>query len=200
MSEITTPIFSDAKIQLLTNSCDRARHFLQYGLGESTVIAAQKSLSSIIAVHSNEEWINKVHAAIGSSAYSGNIRLMHANLGIIGDKGNPEDELMIKSWPKYYTEPWVEFRKQGLSPDLILIDGHFQSQCFLYSLLQCDSGTRIIWNDYLNKSEYHFVEKILHPQGLIEDMAIFTVKNNIDRQLANILLFENLFNLDHSDV
>ena len=54
MSEIMTPHMSDAKIQLLKDSLDRASHYLEYGIGGSTVLAAQKSLQSIIAIDNRE--------------------------------------------------------------------------------------------------------------------------------------------------
>ena len=72
----------------------------------------------------------------------------------------------------------------------------YAHHAFLYSLLQCKTGTRILWNEYLNKPEYHFVEKVLRPQGLVDDMVIFVVDKNIDKNLVIDLLFRNLFNLD----
>jgi hypothetical protein len=96
----------------------------------------------------------------------------------------------------YYAAPWTSFQSQGIDPDLILIDGRFRVSCFLYSVLHCKPGVRILWDDYLNRPEYHFVENVLSPQGLIDDMTIFTTTENLDKKLATILLFENLFNLD----
>jgi hypothetical protein len=196
MTEIMTPHMSAQKIQLLNESFDRATHYLEYGIGGSTVLAAQKSLQSIIAIDSSDEWIQKVKTDIEKCVYSGNINLLHANLGATGHWGYPNDELMVKNWPQYYASPWISYRSQGFSPDLILIDGRFRTPCFLYSLLHCKSGTRILWDDYLNRPEYHFVEQVLPPQGLVDDMAIFTVAENIDKELVAILLLGNLFNLD----
>jgi hypothetical protein len=196
MNDILMPFMSDAKIQLLSCSFERASHYLEYGMGGSTLLAAEKSLLSIVAIDTSEEWISKVHASLEKSKLTGNIHLLHANLGMTLDWGYPVDELMVKSWPQYYAAPWVEYRNSGSSPDLILIDGRFRSPCFLYSIIHCKAGTRILWDDYLNRPEYQFVEKVLPPQGLIDDMAIFTVNENIDKQLACILLFGNLFNLD----
>jgi hypothetical protein len=196
MTEIMTPHMSAPKIQLLNDSFDRATHYLEYGIGGSTVLAAQKSLQSIIAIDSSDEWIQKVKTDIEKCVYTGNINLLHANLGATGDWGYPIDELMVKNWPQYYASPWISYRSLGHSPDLILIDGRFRTPCFLYSLLHCKTGTRILWDDYLNRPEYHFVEQVLPPQGLVDDMAVFTVIENIDKELAAILLFGNLFNLD----
>jgi len=196
MTEIMTPHMSAAKIQLLNDSFDRATHYLEYGIGGSTVLAAQKSLQSIVAIDSSEEWIHKVKTDIEKCVYTGNINLLHANLGTTAHWGYPTDELMVKNWPQYYASPWISYRSLNLSPDLILIDGRFRTPCFLYSLLHCKNGTRILWDDYLNRPEYHFVEQVLAPQGLIDDMAVFTVVDDIDKELVAILLFANLFNLD----
>ena len=45
-------------------------------------------------------------------------------------------------------------------------------------------------------SEYHIIEKVLRPQGLVDDMVIFVVDNDINKNLAIDLLLQNLFNLD----
>jgi hypothetical protein len=196
MTEIMTPHMSAAKIQLLSDSFDRSAHYLEYGIGGSTVLAAQKSLQSVIAIDSSTEWINKVKEDIEKCVYSGNIHLLHADLGTTADWGYPINEQLIKNWPSYYSSPWIAYKNLNTSPDLILIDGRFRTPCFLYSLLQCKPGTRILWDDYHNRPEYHFVEQALAPQGLVDDMAIFTVSEQIDKSLVATQLFQNLFNLD----
>jgi len=196
MSEAIKPHMSDAKIQLLTDSISRSAHYLEYGMGGSTILASEKSLSTIVAIDSSEEWIRKVHSSIEKTVYSSNIFLMHADLGKTSDWGYPADENNLKNWPQYYASPWIKYLSLVLSPDLILIDGRFRTSCFLFSLLHCEPGTRILWDDYLERPEYHFVERALHPQGLIDDMAIFKVTEKIDKKLVTFLLFENLFNLD----
>lgn len=196
MKDVITPHMSSAKIKLLNDSFSRASHYLEYGVGGSTVLAARKSLKTIIAIDSSDEWIHKVKTDIENNVYTGNINLLHANLGPTANWGYPNDQLMVKNWPQYYASPWVSYRSLGLSPDLILIDGRFRTPCFLYSLLHCKNGTRILWDDYLNRPEYHFVEQVLAPQGLVDDMAVFTAVENIDKKFVAILLLENLFNLD----
>jgi hypothetical protein len=196
MSEDIKPHMSEAKIQLLTDSISRSKHYLEYGIGGSTILASQQSLSSIVAIDSSEEWIDKIHSRIVKSVCSSNVSLIHADLGKTADWGYPIDENKVKNWPQYYSSPWIRYRNLELSPDLILIDGRFRTSCFLFSLLNSETGTRILWDDYLGRPEYHFVEKALHPQGLIDDMAIFKVTEKIDKQLVTFLLFENLFNLD----
>lgn len=196
MSDILKPFMSDEKIKLLSNSLDRASHYLEYGMGGSTLLAAEKSLISIVSIDTSEEWISKVKASLENSKITANIRLLYVNLGMTLVWGYPVDELEVKNWPQYYASPWIEYKNSDSSPDLILIDGRFRSPCFLYSIIHCKAGTRILWDDYLNRPEYHFVERVLPPQGIIDDMAIFTVNENIDVQLASVLLFGNLFNLD----
>ena len=195
MKEILNPQMSEAKIQLLQDSFNRSSNYLEYGMGESSLLAAQNSLQNIISIDSREDCVASVQEAIANCPYSGNIHLMHANLGSTSAQGIPANEVMVKNWPQYYSSPWVEYRNLGHTPDLILINGRFQTSCFLYSILLCKTGTRILWNDYLNRSEHHFVENTLLPKGVVDDMAIFTVNETIDKKLATILLFQNLFNL-----
>ena len=67
MSEKTTHGMSEAKIQLLTDSLARANNYLEYGVGESTVLAAQNSLQTIISVDSSEKSIEKAKTEIENS-------------------------------------------------------------------------------------------------------------------------------------
>lgn len=196
MSEFIEKKMSAAKTQLLADSYFICSNYLEYGMGGSTVQAAQKSISNIISIDNNQDLVSEVKTEIEKSIYSGNINLLHANLGNTSQNGFPLNETTLKAWPQYYAAPWNEYKSLGLLPDLILVNGRLRTPCFLYSILQCRTGTRILWNDYLNKPEYHFVEKLLKPQGLVEDMVIFVVDKNIDKNLAIDLLFQNLFNLD----
>ncbi len=196
MSEPIAPHMSAAKIKVLTDSFARARHYLEYGVGGSTLLAAQSSLQSIKAIDSHRDWIEKVNASILSASHTGDIRLILVELGKTSDWGYPADESMIKSWPLYYTTPWTTYTEQDISPDLILIDGRFRVACFLHSLLQCKPGTRILWDDYRDRVEYHAIEQVLRPIGLVDDMAIFSVSADFNRALALRVLFEHLFNPD----
>jgi hypothetical protein len=196
MSEFMGKKMSSAKTQLLSDSYFICSNYLEYGMGVSTALAAQKSIGTIISIDHNQYSVGEVKTEIKKSIYSGNINLLHANLGITSENGYPLNETTLKIWPQYYAAPWNKFKSLGLLPDLILINGRLRTPCFLYSLLQCRRGTRILWNNYLNQPEYHFVEKVLKPQGLVEDMVIFVVDKNIDTNLVIDLLFQNLFNLD----
>jgi hypothetical protein len=187
---------SDAKTQLLSDSYFICSNYLEYGMGESTVQASQKSISTIISIDDNEDIVGEVKKGIEKTIYSGDINLLHANIGFTSNKRNFLNETTLKDWPQYYVAPWDKYKNLNLIPDLILINGSLRIPCFLYSLLQCKTGTRILWNEYLNKPEYHFVEKVLRPQGLVDDMVIFVVDQNINKNLAIDLLFKNLFNLD----
>lgn len=187
---------SAAKTQLLADSYFICSNYLEYGMGESTVQASQKSISTIVSIDNNEDLVGEVKTEIENTIYSGDINLLHANLALTSQNSNSLSETILKAWPQYYVAPWDKYKNLNLIPDLILINGRLRTPCFLYSLLQCKTGTRILWNEYLNKPEYHFVEKVLRPQGLVDDMVIFVVDKNIDKNLVIDLLFRNLFNLD----
>ena len=44
---------------------------------------------------------------------------------------------------------------------MVLIDGRFRVACFLFSLLNAKKDSIIIFDDYMNRSEYHVVEEVL---------------------------------------
>jgi len=196
MNELIQPHMSREKIQLLEESMDRANHYLEYGMGGSTVLAARKNLKSIVAVDSSEAWVNTVKSEIEGTTFAADIQLLHVNLGETGDWGYPTDHSHITNWPSYYSGAWNSYHDKNNYPDLIFIDGRFRVPCFLYSLLHSKPDTRILWDDYLERTSYHLVESVLQPQGIVDDMVIFNLKEDLNKELITVLLFQNLFNLD----
>lgn len=65
---------------------------------------------------------------------------------------------------------------------MIYIDGRFRDCCFLTCLKYSSVNTRIVFDDYLHREHYHFIEKYIKPSKKENDQALFIVpsKNEIN--------------------
>ena len=190
------PAMSKDRIQILTENLMNSKVYLEFGMGGSTVLATRVGVPYIFSVDSSLEWLGNITKEVSKISNRSKIKLLHSDLGRIGDWGHPIGQEKISNWPTYYSGPWQVIQTSGISPDLVLIDGRFRVACFLYSILNLNPGSTIIWDDYLPRPEYHIIESILRPHQYVDSMAIFKITEPIDYKKALAMLFENLYNQD----
>ena len=70
--------------------------------------------------------------------------------------------------PDYLDFIWKQSRK----PDLVLIDGRFRVASFLTPLKNCELGTTIIFDNYLERRYYHIVEEMVLPINFCGRQAV----------------------------
>ncbi len=151
-----------------------ANCYLEYGSGGSTIRALQLKAYNIISVDSSDEWISVVGSAMSSSC---NVNLIHCDIGPVGDWGRPSDQQGLSNYHSYMSKPWFVAKEKLLAPSVVLIDGRFRVASFLYSLLCAQPGTIILFDDYMNRPQYHVVEQFCCPYEVHGRMAIFVVSN-----------------------
>lgn len=151
--------------------------YAEYGVGESTVWVLKNTKSNIIAVDSSKEWLEKIKLKTSSRDTSNRIDFNWVDLGPLSNWGKPTSYAKIENIDTYLNYIW----QQSLKPNLVLIDGRFRVACFLTCLLKADSGTKLIFDDYVNRPYYHIIEKIIEPAQLSPRQALFIVPVNIDK-------------------
>ncbi len=149
--------------------------YLEYGCGGSTVRAAQLGAWHIIAVDSSKDWTDAVSARTSSSD---RIKLLYCDIGPVGQWGRPRDTQGLHAYHAYMSTPWQVARRQALEPNVILVDGRFRVACFLYSLLCAQAGTVILFDDYVNRPQYHVVEQYNRLHSRHGKMAVFKVEKS----------------------
>jgi len=142
--------------------------YAEYGCGDSTIWVSTNTLCPILSVDSSLEWIKKVKIRCPSSK---SILLHHADLGQVGDWGRPLSYEKCDQFTDY--TDWIWMQKQ--SPSFVLLDGRFRVCCFLTCLLFAREGTKILFDDYLDRKYYHFVERLLKPSETRGTQALFIV-------------------------
>lgn len=155
------------------------RIYAEYGCGASTIWVAKSSNCRIYSVDSSSQWIQIVENECGSK----NRPTLHlADLGPVGAWGRPVGYEKAHNFDDYTDWIWTNTQK----PDLVLIDGRFRICCFLTCLLNGKSGTKIIFDDYVNRPLYHFVERYVKPIEKCGRQALFVIPEKETLDLDDI--------------
>ena len=166
---------------LFKKSIEDIKVYGEYGCGLSTTWILKNTLSQVISVDSSGDWVEKVKTE--SRDYISRLTINHIDLGKVGDWGKPISYLKCRYFSDYTDYIW----KQSEKPKLVLIDGRFRVCCFLTSLKFAEPGTKIIFDDYVNRPFYHFIEKYVSRISEYGRQCLFIVpaKNLIDMDLLN---------------
>ncbi len=152
-----------------------ANIYAEYGCGASTIWMANHTGCSIYGTDSSEVWLDKVRTSVVDP---GRVTLHFADVGRVGDWGRPVGYDKAENFSDYTDWVW----KQGITPDLVLVDGRFRVCCFLTSLKNAGEGVHIVFDDYTDRTHYHFVERFLKPIDTCGRQAVFLVpaKETVD--------------------
>lgn len=149
--------------------------YVEYGAGGSTLLAVRMGVRHVVSVDSSKDWIYAIKQRLSGI---GCVDLLYCDIGTIGDWGRPTNREGLHAYHAYMAAPWKIVHQKSLEPKLIFIDGRFRVACFLYSLICAASGTIILFDDYINRSNYHVVEEFCERRGNYGRMAIFHVEKN----------------------
>ena len=163
-SDFLQKIYSDAK------------YIVEYGSGGSTLLAAKLN-KHIITVESCVEWLVELMGSYKENDYPGNIVPIWANIGKTGNWGYPIDQNAWKKWKEYSILPWRYCLEHEMDPDVVLIDGRFRVSCFISTCIYIKKKTLIIFDDFVDRKNYHVILGIAKPKKIIENrMAVFWVE------------------------
>jgi len=188
---LSQPSMEKAGVALLETHLRKCQTFLEYGAGGSTVFAAELGVKNIHSVESDKNFLDAVQKKV-LSIYPNTKTYAHfVDIGKTKDWGAPINKENADGWPKYCVAPWQAIFENNQSPNLILIDGRFRVACFLACLILAKHRTIILFDDYTNRSEYHIVEKYLHPNKTSGRMAKFIVNKNfsVSEILLDLMLY-----------
>tara|TARA_B100000242_G_scaffold289410_2_gene259199 strand:+ start:2587 stop:3228 length:642 start_codon:yes stop_codon:yes gene_type:complete len=161
----------------------------EYGCGNSTIWVSKNYNINIYSVETDLFWQKKISKTIKNKK----CEIYHADLGKVRNWGMPlnyERENFFNS----YTD-WIW--QQKYKPTVVLIDGRFRVCCFLTTLINSNSGTKIIFDDYNDRDHYHYVEKYIKPTKKNNRQSLFIVPGkdqlDIDKIKKSINNFRYVF-------
>ena len=159
---------------------DNCSVYFEYGSGGSTYQAAiRKNIKKIYSVESDKQWHNKIKQNIENTS---KIDFLYNEMDTLPNTwGYPG--------PKSTREQWINYSNQLVNLsiekqkeiDLFMIDGRFRVACCLKSFNILNDNCVIIFDDFLNRKQYHTV---LNYYDIIErtndnQMAILRKKKDI---------------------
>lgn len=156
----------------------KSQIFGEYGCGDSTLWVAENTDASIISVDTNAEWVNLICSRLSPSRL--NVHISAVDLGPVMDWGRPAGYSRSDFFSNYTDLIWSTQEQ----PDLVLIDGRFRVCCFFTSLLRAAPRSIILFDDYIDRANYHVVEKYISPVELYGRQGVFEVPElTADREI-----------------
>jgi len=154
----------------------------EYGVGKSTTWVLKNTKAEVIASDTDIKWINKIKQQ-NSALDLQRLDAIHVDLGTLAKWGRPVDYSKREGFQKYTDEIWMKSKK----PDVVLVDGRFRVCCFLTSLKYANEGAVILFDDYINRPNYHIVEEFIQRKDVCGRQGIFVVpaKWNVDDAKVN---------------
>ena len=172
MFELT---FSPEIIDFLEAQYSRAEGILEYGSGGSSVLGLSLK-KQLAAVESDQEWLNRLKEYLVSLDLISNFRGIYSDIGPTKEWGHPlKSGKNFQKFPSYALLPW---QTMNYAPDTILIDGRFRVACFIASATMTKRPVTILFDDYLDRPQYHVIEEVFAKEYSVGRMGIFNVQPN----------------------
>jgi hypothetical protein len=150
-----------------------AKVILEYGSGGSTFQALRTGATSIFSVESDPDWALRIVQTLEPLDAERRVRVYFANIGDVVEWGRPKTIDGYRRYHLYPTGIWDTpwFRQ----PDVVLVDGRFRVACFLTVLLRTTQPVTLLFDDYGDRPEYHWIEDLLPVARRAGRMAVFEI-------------------------
>ncbi|RDC71703.1 hypothetical protein DLJ49_13765 [Rhodovulum sp. 12E13] len=168
--------FPDEVAERVRAEYARASVVLEYGSGGSTALAAETPGLTCFSVENDLAWARAMAAWLAAHHPAADVRLHRAWIGPTKTWGRPRWPRLPLLYPLFRRYPaavWA--RRDFRAPDLILVDGRFRVACFLTALMHVRRPTRLLWDDYTRRPDYHVVERYCAPVSVVGRMAVFDI-------------------------
>jgi len=145
----------------------QARCYGEFGVGASTMLAAEAPVRRMVAVESDPVWIHRlsVHPTMRLRVQDGTVTLLHGDIGKVVDWGYPLAR--PASGSSYFDAPWARWTDLGEVPDMVFIDGRYRVACALAALrfaraAGASKALKIFFSDFtLERSHYRGLKNML---------------------------------------
>ena len=155
-------------------------NYLEFGAGGSTFLGIIHSNCKVHSVESDKNWVKYLRywKIIRKKEKNKQLEFHHINIGKTVEWGFPKDNNMYDNYPNYSKEIFTKIDTKSL--DTVFIDGRFRVACALSTILNCNNDIKILIHDYPNREQYKILEKYLDLVELVDRLAIFKIKSDID--------------------
>jgi hypothetical protein len=164
--------FPEDEKKFLESAYEGASTILEYGSGGSTMLAARLG-KHVVAIESDPVWAASLNTIIGRHGFGGHAKVIHSDIGPVGLWGKPYDNSASQNFPNYALAVWE--REDFQHPDVVLVDGRFRTACVLATILNAKAPVLLLFDDYSDRSRYHWIEKVIEPTQRVGRMAVFEI-------------------------
>lgn len=165
----------DGEGEIFRDLAAEAKVYFEYGCGKSTIWVSKHTSADIFSVDTSSKWVRQVRR---SASRSNLPNIEWVNCGPVADWGMPRGYQLRSRFSSYFTSP---FDRCSVAPDLILIDGRFRVASFLTAILLSPPGTKILFDDYMGRQQYHIVEEYCDAPSIFGRQALFLCPMDKDR-------------------
>lgn len=176
-----TPWFDEATLAWFKNRLPRARSYLEFGSGGSTMMAARLGVPTI-SVEGDRYFGQEVGKRL---APEHKVQMLCPPIGMTGlwgvpFPGTPTPD-RVRRWRSYIDQPFEVLAKSEQEfPDLFLVDGRFRNACALRAALETKRAGRVaelLFDDYSaeERPTYMQTEEILGAPQRVGRSAIFAL-------------------------
>lgn len=177
------PCMSAKEFDLFLAFIRKCRHYAEFGAGGSTYVASQHVAESIVSLDSSVEWLENVQTAC--AGHKVQPKLIHIDIGPIGEWGYPTDPKTRNSWPAYHEAMFAVHSPE--QTDLYMVDGRFRVACFAQTVLHARKDALIMIHDFSSRPHYHGVREIAREIACAEDLSVFMPLPGVEERARNLL-------------
>ena len=166
----------DSDRALLSDIYSHVTSVFEFGLGESTKIAAWVGVPRFVGVDSDATWVTNTRKEVNMTHF----RFIFADIGETGDFGNPMNEKLQKIPLSYQSAP---LNDEIEAFDFYLVDGRYRVACACAAMLHAMSRggdmKKVMFgvHDYPSRPDYHQLEAISDIVRESELLRVFKVKS-----------------------
>lgn len=171
-----------AEQSLLQSFLSCTTHYLEFGVGGSTVLACQRVSGSVTAVESDPVWLTQVRQACADLLIQPT--LLHVDIGPVTTWGYPREFQQHKNWPDYHTGIW---QRLSIKADLCLIDGRFRVATAIQALNHLPNSIILVHDFAVRCSppfNYHIILKYAREIARAENLSAFVRRDDWDEASA----------------
>jgi hypothetical protein len=146
---------------------------LEYGSGGSTVMAAEMPGKHVTSVESDGTWAQMMRDWFAANPPASRVEVVHADIGQMENWGYPLDDSAWRSFAAYPMAVWD--RPDMPHPDVVLVDGRFRTGCVLATAFRITRPVTLLFDDYVNRPEYHEIEAFVGQPTHSGRLAVFDI-------------------------
>lgn len=187
-----TPWFDPETLEWFKERLPRAKSYLEFGSGGSTVMAAKLGIPTI-SIEGDDFFARQVREKVGAES---SVTVIRPPIGMTGLWGVPvpgsASSSRVQKWRTYVDLAFTQLAREDRPfPDFILVDGRFRAACALRSTMEAKAAgaeSDVLIDDYYSEGRSHYtaIEELLgHPER-IGRSALFRTRDAKDIPVARI--------------